>query len=501
MSQLLKAYQKSVDEYPEKIALICDEESLTYDELDKLVESFATRLSNHNLKKNDLLGILMDNSKEAVIALLASMKLGIGIVPVSPSMPTQTLEKQFSFIGIKVLIGREAVLKRLMENNQLKVEYIAFQHTDMSDTLLDSNSTVSLNSQIELTGEEPFIITMTSGSTGDPKPILLTQNNKYIRAQEHIKMYNLTSKDVVLAATPLYHSLAERLILMPLLTGATAVLLSRFTVPRWLTIVEQAKVTFTIAVSSQLAQIEQYVSNDQTAVKLSSLRGIVSSSALLNTHVKEELIETLDCEIHEMYGTSETSTVTTINLSEAKERSKSVGRTFPNVEIQILDNEDVPVKFGEVGEIACKSPMLCKTYFKRDKQFITHFVNGYFKTGDLGYLDQDGYLYFTGRKKELIITGGINVYPPDIENCILKLESVSEVAAFSVEDDYFGEIVAVMIVLKGGEYLSTRDVQKHCMRHLSDYQQPRKIYFSTELPKNEMGKVVKSEIVKLIKEH
>ena len=166
---------------------------------------------------------------------------------------------------------------------------------------------------------------MTSGSTGQPKPINLTQNNKYERAMAHIKLYDITENDRILAATPLYHSLAERLVLLPLLIGATSILLPRFTPSIWLNCVYEQKVTFTIAVTAQLSQIAQLLSSPFVP-DISSLRSIVSSSALLEPYVRMELIDKLKCDFHEMYGTSETSTATSINFRESINKQKSVGR-------------------------------------------------------------------------------------------------------------------------------------------------------------------------------
>ncbi|WP_349772487.1 AMP-binding protein [Lacrimispora xylanisolvens] len=174
----------------------------------------------------------------------------------------------------------------------------------------------------QVTGEETLIITMTSGSTGEPKPIDLTQKNKLERAMAHIRLYNLTKEDRILAATPLYHSLAERLVLMPLLIGATSILLPRFTPALWLNCVKDQKVTFTIAVSAQLGQIAELLTSPFVP-EIDSLRCVVSSSSLLENHIKNELIDKLNCDFHEMYGTSETSTVTSINFRE------TMGKNIP----------------------------------------------------------------------------------------------------------------------------------------------------------------------------
>ena len=312
-------------------------------------------------------------------------------------------------------------------------------------------------------------------------------------------MYGLTKDDRILAATPLYHSLAERLVILPLILGATSILLPRFTPAIWLKCAEEQKPTFTIAVSAQLAQILELI-KQTNAQGIDSFRSIVSSSALLEEKVKLELIDRLKCEFHEMYGTSETSTATDICFQTARNKQKSVGLPFDEAEIRILrDDEDTECAIREVGEIAVKSKLTCKGYYKLKNMMDMATTDGFFRTGDLGYVDEDGYLYFAGRKKELIITGAINVYPNDVDAVVSQLTAVEECAAFSYPDERLGEVVALAIVVKEDCELNERTVKVFCARNLADFQQPHKIFFVDMLPKNAMGKLQRNRILDHIK--
>ena len=168
-------------------------------------------------------------------------------------------------------------------------------------------------------------------------------------------------------------------------------------------------------------------------------------------------------------------------------------------DVKILRDNGEEATCGEIGEITCKTDLLCNGYYKMEETFRNSFVKGYFKTGDMGYLDEDGYLYFSGRKKELIITGGINVYPVDIERCVMELPEVSECAAFAYPDERLGEVVALAIVIKEESNLNRRTVQVYCAKNLADYQQPHKLFFVDELPKNTMGKLVKSKLMEHVR--
>jgi len=261
--------------------------------------------------------------------------------------------------------------------------------------------------------------------------------------------------------------------------------------------VKDQRVTFTIAVSAQLSQIAQLLSSPFVP-EISSLRSVVSSSALLEPHVRNELIQKLQCDFHEMYGTSECSTVTSINFREAVDKQRSVGKPLPGVELRILADDGTEVNPGDTGEIAVKTPLLCAGYYGMPEMMKEALVDGFFRTGDLGYVDKDGYLYFSGRKKELIITGGVNVYPQDVERVVSALPEVSECAAFPYSDERLGEVVALAVVCKKGLTLKKRAVQVHCAKNLADFQQPHKIFFLSELPKNSMGKLTKSKLPEMV---
>lgn len=480
-----------------KVAIWCDGEKRTYSELLELVCRYANYLRSKGVVRGDVIGIPMNNSIESVALILSASAIGAAVAPVNPTLPVDAINAAFSAADVKHIIARKAFFKAA-GNEVFKNVSGCRLCLDAEVEGADSFETVTsfTNEKPDssgVIGNEPFILTMTSGSTGMPKPIVLTQENKLKRADEHIELYGITGNDNVLAATPLYHSLAERLVIMPLILGGTSVLLPRFTPNLWLNCVKEQKVTFTIAVSAQLAQISQMLS-DSFEPEISSLRCIVSSSALLETHVRDELIDKLDCDFHEMYGTSECSTVTSINFRESRNKINSVGKPLPGVSIRIIDKDGNMLKSDEVGEITVNTPLCCEGYYKMPDAMRDSLSDGYFRTGDLGKIDKEGYLYFAGRKKEIIITGGVNVYPKDIEDKVSTMNEVRECAAFAYADARLGEVVAIAVVPEDGVELTKKKIQIFCARNLADFQQPHKVFFLDELPKNAMGKVVKMRL-------
>lgn len=494
-------FYENAEKYSEKEAVWCDGKTMTYGELASFASRYSNILLENGVAYGDKIGVPMNNSIESVALMLAAADIGAGLVPINPTIPVAAIETAFQAGDVKHVIARKAFFSQLLKHKsvlpdgfRLCLDGEAAGASNLSALLHGSCARPNCD---KVNGEETFILTMTSGSTGSPKPIELTQNNKYMRAKAHVRLYHISSADRILAATPLYHSLAERLVLVPLLIGATSVLLPRFTPSLWLNCIQKQKVTFTIAVSAQLSQVAQLLSSP-FAADLSSLRSVVSSSALLEPHVRTELIEKLQCDFHEMYGTSEVSTVTSINFREADNKQKSVGRTIPEADIRILREDGTPAEAGEVGEIACKSQLVFKGYYNQPQMTEAVFADGYFKTGDLGWLDKDGYLYYSGRKKELIITGGINVYPYDIEQCVQQLPEVRECAAFPYPDERLGEVVALAVVPEEGKSPDKRLIQVYCAKNLADFQQPHYIYLLEELPRNTMGKLMKSKIIEIV---
>jgi acyl-CoA synthetase (AMP-forming)/AMP-acid ligase II len=337
---------------------------------------------------------------------------------------------------------------------------------------------------------------LTSGSTGEPKPILLSQHTKILRADAAAALYGTTANDVTLAATPLYHSLAQRLVLMPLLSGGTAILMKHFTPATWIDTVRRHSVSFSIAVSTQLKQIMDKLEYSGDA--LPSLRCLVSSSALLDEATKGRLVTCLQCDFHECYGASEIAIATNLSPESAAHKLGSVGTAIPGTKVIILDKNGQAAPPNTVGEIACQTPMLYSGYYRQpDTTAASLWGDNYFRTGDLGQFDDDGFLYFIGRIKDIIITGGVNVYPKDIEDVVATHPAVKECAAIPLLDDGLGEVVGVVVAFNDSRPRpSLRELQRLCMLRLGDFQQPRRFFIVPELPKNAMGKLDKPSLRK-----
>lgn len=507
MGNLADLFYRAAGRNAGKEAVWCDGESLTYGELAAMAGGYTKFLFENGVRHGDHVGVALANGIPYVALMLAAADLGCALVPVNPTLPAGAVRESFRAADVRHVVARRHFLGQ-MQGAGVGVPGAMFcMDGDFPGAVACPRGGVLMAAGRpdcpRAAGDELYVITLTSGSTGCPKPIALTQANKLDRAMAHVRMYGITESDRVLAATPLFHSLAERLVLIPLLIGATSVLLARYTPQLFLGCVREQRVTFSIAVSAQLRQVAGLLRPGDHGMDggAGSLRCVVSSSALLDAGTKEVLLRGLGCDFHEMYGTSETSTVTDIDIRRRADKLGSVGRPIAGADVRILGPDGAEAAPGEVGEIACKTGLLCSGYYGRPDAFSDALCDGYFRTGDLGRLDGDGFLYFAGRKKELIITGGINVYPSDVEDCVSRMEGVEECAAFPLPDDRLGEVVAVAIRAKEGVAVSRRAVQTWCARNLADFQQPHEIFFVDALPKNDMGKIVRAGLPEYVTRH
>ncbi len=491
---LVEAITRAYKGRENKVALKIDHRQWSFKQLYQAVCDQEQRFIQAGLQSGDTLVAVLPNGWHSVLVLLTAAKMQLTIAPLPMSCTAQAFKTACQRISATAaVLWRPLKGELVADGNELFYLY-AYSDDESINQAITSIAPVLLAreqiNQSDLISEDaPFILTMTSGSTGDPKPIALSQRTKYLRAWSAINLYGVTENDTTLIATPLYHSLAQRLLLVSLLSAGTLVLLPKYTQEQWLRTIGQERVTFTIAVSSQLKPlINTQYSKSELANKLASLRVLVSSSALIEQSVKQQLLNVLQCEFHECYGASEVAVVTNIKFSKQSPVG-SVGKPIDGVTVKVCDDTGNSVAANTVGEICVKSPLVFSGYYQLPDKTQASFKNNYFKTGDLGYFDEQGYLYFSGRKKEIIITGGINVYPEDVEQAINGLDSVIEAAAFPMPDEQLGEIVAVAVVLTSGEAANSTALSMALIDQLADFQLPRQWFFVDELPKSALGKL------------
>ncbi|MBQ4861967.1 acyl--CoA ligase [Pseudoalteromonas sp. MMG013] len=482
---------------PNKKACVYQKDVVTYVDLINKVDSLASGMWQLGVRDTSKIALFCPNNIEFALCLLATAKLGAALVPLPLTMKGHALETALHSAQCDFVFAWPTVAKAVADLACIPVEHIVTVGssglTELTLEHLCAQSVVDFPIGL---GSNPYILTMTSGSTGQPKPIVFTQDTKINRAfTATVDYYNLSSEEVVLVSTPLYHSLGQRSLLMPLMLGATAVILPKFTVQAWLMAIETHQVSFLFAVSNQLKALIEPIQGRN----LTSVRCIVSSSATLDEADKSKLLEVLECRFHECYGASEMGVISDFDITEAGVPLKSVGRPLPHVTVKICSVGRDSLAHGEIGEIACRSNTQFVEYFNLEQQTSDSYDDdGFFYTGDLGFLDERGYLYYVGRTKEVIKSGGINVFPSDIELVANQLPWLDECAALGVEDPQFGEVILVAYTLKNKALEDVKTQLKlHFLTQLTDYQQPRVLLELDKLPKTEMGKIHKPSIKRM----
>lgn len=489
MSCIYSTFIKNCFKFPDKIAVYCGNKELSYSQLSALVDLWSMEILSRVDGQRPRVALLTDTIIHTLAVSLAVARLGGACSPLNPMLTSEQLRLGCKMSESNVLVLDESQYGQLgdQDNNS---SLVFISTAEVTGNLQHAN-TVSVPDSFSWSGEKDYLLTLSSGSTGDPKPIVISQETKLLRAQQTHHLYAIDEEDIVLCASPFFHSLGQRLVFVALMAGASFVALNRFTPRQWLQAVTRYGVTFTIAVSSHLYGLKTLLLDN--SAELQSLRCLVTSSSPIDGGFKKKLFEVIPCAFHEIYGATEIAIATNLYPTDPLSKYKSVGRLCDGVDIRIVDNAGGPVAVNCIGEIACKTPVLFEGYYKKSQLTESAFCGDYFLTGDLGFLDKDNFLYYVSRKKDVIISGGMNIYPQDIESVLLTHSAIAEVSVIGVEDTLFGEVIVAICVSCEGKGIEP-ELRELVSRQLAAFQRPLKYFFQEELPLTPTGKISKKKL-------
>jgi long-chain acyl-CoA synthetase len=484
---------------PDKTFLFseADGRSYTYALLDAAVNRAARMLAALGIKKGDAVSLLMPNSAEYIISYFACFKLGALACPVNSLLKPEEITYVIANSEARALLINSEFLPRV---EAIRGELRGLEHVLVFD---DEAEATTEFTEGELPGEQigkddEAIIIYTSGTTGKPKGCLLTHGNIIANARQITGWLKFTERDCLLTVMPLFHMNAVSVTTMtPLYAGASTVISPKFSASRFWQIVSDYKVTSFGSVATMLSMLlSTYPDGVPAGLETDQLRFAMCGSAPVPAEVLRKFEETFNCLVIEGYGLSESTCRSTFNPPDERRRPGSCGMAIGN-EMKVVDEEDREVALGELGEIVLRGENILKGYYKNAEATKRAFRNGWFHTGDIGYKDADGFFYIVDRKSDMIIRGGENIYPREIDEVLYKHQSVAAAATIGVPDTLYGEEVAAFIVLKEGAKASEEEIIAFCREHLADYKCPKSVRFVQDIPKGPTGKLLKRELARV----
>ena len=492
--------EKNARKYGKKPAIFEDNLKITHSELKHYVDSFARYLElSAGIQKGDHVAILMQNSKEFIIALLAITKLGAVAIPVNTFLKKNEIEYILDHSDSKLLITQEKFQKELTDIFQnTKVQKIIwagdYKNFDQKNLPFDEGLSMEDYEHIQPQGklDDVAIMVYTSGTTGKPKGVMLTYKNIFSNLVNIEKLFKLTHKDRFIVYLPMFHTFTlTATVLLPLYVGSAIVVIKSI-----LPFSNILKQTLLKRVTIFMGVPEVY--NALSKAKLpwyfmwfNKLRVFVSGAAPLPEATLKRMREKFPkVPLLEGYGLSEASPVVSINRLE-KQKPLSVGPPLPDYQVKIVDDELMELPTGEIGEIIVKGDNVMKGYYKDPTATEETVINGWLLTGDMGYVDEEGYIYIVDRKKDLIISKGINIYPREIEEALMSHPEIEEAAVVGKKDETQGEIPVAFIKLTEGSNLTEKEIRNYLKDKLANYKIPKLFYFVEDMPRNATGKILK----------
>lgn len=506
--------RRRAHEQPNQVAIHFLEKDITYGEFEKLVGRFAFGLQQLGVKKGDHVALVLGNTPEFLISLYAIMRMGATAIPINPLYTKSEASYILKDGDVKYIIARDTLLPLIETDLQeefpdietyIICETVPAQPQKERPPLERENkiifftqlleSITSLLEPVEISEEDTAIILYTSGTTGRPKGAMLSHRNIYANARDVANFFLFTKQDRVIATLPVFHVFGLTVVInAPLLKGSTVLLAPRFNPSEIHELARAQKATVFAGVPTMLNFLYQYSKGDPK--DFLNLRLVISGGAPLPATVLHNFEEKFGIQVSEGYGLSEASPVTCFNPLSRERKVGSIGTSIPNVENKIVDNQGIEVPVGEVGELIVCGPNVMKGYYKMPKETSETIRDGWLYTGDLAKKDEEDYFYIVDRKKDLIIVGGFNVYPREVEEVLYLHPNVVEAAVVGVPEPDFGEIVYAYVVVKDKEVSVHEELACFCAERLAKYKLPEIIEIVDNLPKNSTGKILR----KILKE-
>ena len=483
---------ESAEKFPERTAIRLDDTAIPYAGLEQVSKLVAGLLVSKGVEAGDRVGIMLPNVPHFPMVYFGILRMGARVVPMNVLLTAREVKHYLANSGAKVVVAWEDFAPAAIEAaEEVGAEVISINPTNVGDLI---QGIEPYEDVAEVEPDDTAVILYTSGTTGQPKGAELTHHNIRSNIESIKDLFNPGEDDVFFGGLPLFHVFGQTVAMNGAVSvGAEITLLPRFDPSKALEIIQRDKVTIFMGVPTMYAAILQVP--NRADYDISSLRLCVSGGAALPVEIIKAFEGEFNTPILEGYGLSETSPVASFGRVDMERKPGTIGTPIKDVELRIVDEEGNVLGVGDVGELQIKGPNVMKGYWQMPEATEKAIdAEGWFSSGDMATVDEDGYYSIVDRKKEMILRGGYNVYPREVEEVLYEHPAVAEAAVMGVPHDELGEEVVAIIAFKDGESATEDELRDHAKQGVAAYKYPRHILIVDELPKGPTGKILKREI-------
>lgn len=475
----------------DSIALKFKGNNITYEQLDKTVNQYANLLMTMGVKDQKRVLLVCPNSPEFIYSYFGVVKNGAIIVPVNVQLPMEEIIYFINDAEADFMIIHPQVIENLDQSRESMQEILGVKLIVLDQEFERVRSEMAFAVENEFLDENAVsTFLFTSGTTVKQKAAMLTHKNLRANAEQSRIAFHSTADDNYICVLPMFHVFGFTMcVLNPLLSGATVTILEGFHPNKVVDSLLNEGITVFIGVPTMYVFL--LAACQKNNITFPNLRWAGSGGASLPVEVLRQAKDILKMPVVEGYGLTEASPGVCFNPLHGIQKEGSIGLPLPFVKCKIVDEKDQELPAGEIGELLVQGENVMLGYFKQEKESKETLRNGWLHTGDLARKDEDGYYYIVERKKDLIIVGGLNVYPSEVEEVIYQYPKVKEAAVVGIEDKLRGEYAKAFIVLKEDEECTAKEISSYLRQHMASYKVPRVIEFISELPKGGSGKILK----------
>lgn len=498
--------------FPRKTALVMGERRLTWKELDERVDRVANALRAEGLKPGDLVALLLPNCPEFIELYFGIARAGMIAVPLNYRLTAREMADILGLARPTLLVvgapfaepARE--LKDLLPELSRRWLVGGVRTTGAKSYEQTVQGASSARVDCPANEHDTFAIFFTSGTTGLPKGAMVSHLNLEANGYNQFVADGSRSDDINLVGTPLYHMGAVFMATTYMMLGCTQVILDQFEARAWLDAVQRHRITTALLVPTMINTVINHP--DLPGFDLSSLRLVFYGGGPMPVAVLRRALQTLRCGFNQGYGLTETLEATFLveddhvldGTEQQTRRLASAGREAVGAELRVVDEAGCDLAPGEIGEILIRSRSVISGYWNLPEETRPAIRDGWFYTGDLGYLDEDRYLFIVDRKKDMVISGGVNIYTKEVESALYTHPAVLEAAVIGLPDEQWGEAVTAAVVIRPGTTATAGELIEHCRHAIASFKKPQRVFLLESLPKNPSGKIVKRELRRLLGE-